>query len=389
MKHRIDKWIKTAVCIIFVISLSGCWNNRELDTLGIVMGVGVDKSEGPGRIQLTVQVVKPGEISSSKKSGNSGGSSAAFWNVTGTGDTIFSTIRDLTNQSSRKLFFPHNQVLIFGRSLAEEGLQGYVDFFARDPETRLNIWILVSEGSAAEILSVKSELEKIPANNISKLVKGKNTSASQGPSVRFRDLITRLMSKTTAPVAPMIKITGEGEEKAVELSGTAVFKKDKMVGVMDKTEGRGLLWVLGEVEGGTIEVQENESIISMEVVRASAEITPEFSDGKIKIKVDITEEGNLAEETGTQNLSGLGEITSLENKKADVIRGEVMAALRKAQGLDADVFAFGDAVHQHYPKEWKDLEGKWDEIFPTIEVQVNVQSKLRLMGRISSPTVPE
>lgn len=390
MKKHIGILTKIIICILLIASLSGCWNRRELDTLAIVMGVGIDKPQEPGKVQITAQVVKPGEIKSPKKEGGGGSGAEAFWNIVGTGDTVFSTIRDLTNKSSRKLFFPHNQVMILGRNIAEEGVQKYTDFLTRDPETRPNVWVLVSQGTANEILGVKSELEKVPANNIAKLVEGQAAATSQSIAVKLRDFVDRLTSKTTAPIAPFIEISVEGDKKSVAISGTAVFKKDKLAGKMDKIEGRGLLWVLGEVKSGIIEIKSpSNDRISLEIIRASGKMVPEIKNSRISMKITINEEGNIGEETGTENLSLPAVIASLEKEKSEVIRSEIMAAVKKAQELDADVFGFGDAVHQKYPKQWKELESKWDEIFPDIEVEVNVEAKLRLMGKTNRPTVPE
>ena len=386
MKNRVGILFKAVICILLIMSLSGCWNRHELETLAIVMGVGVDKPKESGKVQITAQIVKPGEI----KSSDGGGSAKAFWNIGNTGETVFNTVRDLTSKSSRKLFFPHNQVLIFGRSIAKEGIQEFIDFFMRDPETRGNVWVVVAQGTAEEVLDVKSELEKVPANNIATLIKDNAAATSQTSAIRLRDFASRLMSKTTAPIAPFIEISEDGEEKVAKISGTAVFKRDKLVGKMNKIEGRGLLWVLGEVKGGIIEVEgPDNNRVSLEIIRARGKIVPEIEDDRIKMKVNIIEEGNIGEQSGPENLADLTKIAILEEKKAEVIQSEVMAAVKKAQELDADVFGFGDAVHQKYPEEWKDLESNWDEIFPDIEVEVNVEAKLTLMGRINKPAVPE
>lgn len=388
MKNHNHKLLKTVICILLIMSLSGCWNRRELDTLGIVLGVGVDKPMKYGKVQITTQIIKPGEIKLHNK--EDGSVAQAFWNVSATGDTVFDTLRNITNKSSRKLFFPHNQVLIFGKSIAEDGIQKYIDFFTRDPETRMNVWVLISEDKAKNILDVKSELEKVPANNIAKLIKGQADATSQTRAVKLRDLTVGLMSKTTAPTAPFIKVSRDDDKAVAMISGTAVFKDNKLVGNMDKREGRGLLWVLGDVKSGIIEVESSGNAkVSIEIIGASSKIVPEINNNKIKIKVNIYEEGNIGEQTGTENLSKLTEIASLEKKKDEVIKKEVMAAVKKAQELDADVFGFGDAVHKKYPRQWKSLEDNWDEIFKNIQVEVDVKAKLRLMGRIIKPSVPE
>jgi spore germination protein KC len=174
------------------------------------------------------------------------------------------------------------------------------------------------------------------------------------------------------------------------ISGTAVFKGDKLVGKLDKAEGRGLLWVLGKVKSGIIIVKgpQNDKL-SLEIIRASGKITPELKNNTITMNITVNEEGNIGEETGPENLSKLPEIKALEEKKTEVIRNEIMASIKKAQELNADIFGFGDAVHQKYPKQWKSMEDKWDELFPNIQVTVKIEAKIRLMGRINRPAAPE
>lgn len=384
-----SRMMKTVQCFVMIVCLCGCMNSRELNELGIVLGVGIDKGDESGTVKITAQVVKAGEIASTgKNSGGIGGK--AYVNFTDTGNTVFSAVRDITTQSSRKLYFPHNQVLILGRSAAEDGVTKYLDFFMRDPETRLNVYILVADGSAEDALATDPQLEKVPANAISKLVEGEAKSTSQAMAVELKDFKDSLMVKTNAPVAPIVEISDDGEKKTAKINGTAVFKGDRMVGALDKTEGRGLLWVLGKVEGGIIETTSSQgNPVSLEIVRAKGKFSPELVDGKVRITITISEEGNIGEEAGTENLTALPEVAFLEKQKGEVIKNEVTAAIKKAQELHADIFGFGESIHHKYPEEWTAMEDQWDELFSEIEVEVKVEAKLRLSGRISAPAVPK
>lgn len=388
MKSRINFLKLTIICMILILSTTGCWNRRELDDLGIVMGVAFDKTQNPGKVQLTAQIVKPAELKTPRKEGG-GGVSEAYMNIKNTGETVFDTLRGFTHKFSQKLYFQHNQVLIFSRDIAQEGLQKYIDFFLRDHETRLTVKVLVAKNKAGEILDVKPQLQKIPAMDITDVLESQ-AATSQTSQVRLEQFVTRLMSKTTAPIASLIEVSGEGNEKTALVSGTAVFKKDKLAGQLDAAETRGLLWVLGEVKSGIIDVDcPGGGKVSLEIIRASSKITPEIKDGKIHIKVRIKEEGNLGSQSCPENFTLPPAIEALEKKKAAVIRSEVLAALKKARKLNTDIFGFGDSVHQRYPKLWKEYETRWDEIFPHIEVTVAVEAKLRRMGRISKPAYPE
>ena len=377
------------VCLFCMLGTAGCWNRRELNDLAIVMGIGLDKpQQTSGNIQVTAELAKSGETKSAKK-GESGGGSKGYYNAKNTGNTLFDTLRDFTHQLSRKLYFPHNEVLIFGHDIAKEGVQQYIEFFLRDHEPRVSVWVLVAKDTASEVFDETPEFEKMPAAEIAKIIKVQ-AATSQTSTVKLVDFITRLMSKTTAPIAPFIELSGEGTEKNVIVSGTAVFKKDKLVGQLNKMETRGLLWVINEIKSGIIDVDSpnDGGKVELEIIRAKSKITPEIIDDKIHIKIEIKEEGNIGSQTGLENLALPEKFALLEKEKSAAIESEVMAALKKARDLNADIFGFGDAVHQKYPAEWKDLEERWDEIFPDIEVELSIEAKLRRTGRISPPAVP-
>ena len=165
----------------------------------------------------------------------------------------------------------------------------------------------------------------------------------------------------------------------------------KMVGRLDDCESRGLLWVLGEIKSGII-VVENPNVkcsYSLEILGAKSKIIPEFRDGKPTITVRIEEDSNLGETSCPEDLTKPEVwklMTSLQN---DAIRREVVIALRKARELKADIFGFGEAFHKKYPRMWKEMEPNWQAIFPSLEVDIVVESKVRRPGVIISNVFAE
>ena len=105
------------VCLL--LSLSGCWSRREIETLGFVMAMGIDKAQEEGKLQLTMLVAKPFALGGGEKSNPQ---EAAVWIFSSTGDTVFEAIRNGNSQSPRRLFFAHNRWVLFGEELAREGI---------------------------------------------------------------------------------------------------------------------------------------------------------------------------------------------------------------------------------------------------------------------------
>jgi spore germination protein KC len=379
------------VLIIGLLCLIGCWDRREMNQLGIVSGLAIDQAEEKDKIKVTAQIIKLSEVSTAGGSGGSGGigSGKPYINVTNTGDTFFEALRRFTLFVDRRLYLPHNEVLIFGDKLARSGVRGCIDMFIRDAEPRLTAWVLVAKGEAEEVLDVKTKLEKIPAMCIARLIDG-HTATSEIMPADLNMFGQRLMSKTTAPVASLVQVEGTGEEKQARVVGTAVFKQDKLVGYLTLTETRGLLWVLNKVQSGIIVVPEpdGKEKVSLEILRAQCKITPGFKDdGTPYIMLHIKEDANLAEERGGDNLMNARDWKTLERYQADAIRQEIQAALKKAQGLNADIFGFGEQIHKKYPRAWEKIEPHWEQVFPELEVKIAVEANIYRSGLITRPAI--
>lgn len=386
MKKYINTSIEIIICILMILNLTGCNGARELNKIAIVMGVGIDKSNEPNTVQTTVQIAKVSEIKGSSKTGDNKAGSTGYLNLKESKRSISEAVKAFNRKLNRELFFSHNQVLIFGDDAARDGIERYIDFFLRHRETRLLVWMVVSKGPADKILSLKPPIETTPARSIGDLIRNEE-DISQIPAVDLKDFASKLMSKTTAPVAPMIEVSKDDENKIAYLSETAVFKKDKMVGTLDKKETRGLLWCINKVKDGVVVInelsdRENVNIITSNV---KSKMIPELKDDKPIIKIEIKQEGDLQEQTSSKDLTNPKAFAMLEKAEEDVIRKEVISALTKAQDLDADIFGFGDLMYQHYPKEWSKMEKDWDKTFKNINVDVNVTAKIRRTGRITKP----
>lgn len=384
-----DNCMKFFLIVLLIITLVtiGCWDRRELDALALATCVGVDKADSPDKVQMTVEIVLPQNVSTP---GGGGGQGPPTFNIKAQGQTLFEAARKLTLESEEKIYFAHNPVLLFSEEIAKEGLFTVFDFFIRDPEHRRTTWLLVTEDKAHDVINVQTVLEVITGVYINKLVE-ETESNSLVAKVMTQGFLESLMSSTTSPYCPVIKAKGEGKDKSMELTGTAIFKKDKMVGKFDFKEGRGLLWVLGEVKTGIILVScEEGEQIALEIIRSNGKIKPSIVDNTLKITIEITEEGNLGEQQCTLDLTTPEAWSNLEKKQAEEIRQEILAAVKKAKELNTDVFGFGEAFHRKYPALWKEqLEKNWDEFFPDIEVEVIVEAKLRKSGMINKPGIPQ
>ncbi len=366
-----------SLILALMISMGGCWDRNELNSLAITTGAAFDKSESPDSVALTAQVINLDTLAPAAV--QSAISKPPYWNIKTTGRTVFDCIRNASQQSPHKLYWAHNQIIVFSEDLARDnGVQEYFDFFLRDAEPRISIWVLVSKGQASDILEMDSKLAPIPAINITRLIENRRFTG-KAAAVDMYEFSNRVLSEATAPVMSIIELIGENDEKIPLLSGTAVFNQDmKMTGTLNEQETRGMLWVIDQFESGLliIEAPGGQGQLGLEILNSSGQIKPEISDGQLKIKIKIRASASLGDADCFVDVLDDNTWDSINNRQAEAIRQDILLSLEQARKLKADIFGFGDAVYKKYPREWKDIKPNWEEIFPALEVEIEVQTTL-------------
>jgi spore germination protein KC len=372
-----SKYLLIIIFLSLSSTLGGCWDKNELNSLAITTGVAFDKNESEEYIKMTTQVISLGTLAPAAV--QSGITSPPFWNIETRGKTVFDCVRNASMQSPKKLYWAHNQIIVFSEELArQEGVGQYLDFFLRDAEPRISIWVLVSKGPASDILEIDSNLDPIPSMNISSLIKNRKYNA-KAAAVDLHEFGNRQLSQVTAPVMSYIQLLNEDGERTPFLSGTAVFNRDfKMIGTLNERETRGMLWVTNQVDNGLLVVPnpQGQGNLSIEIISTSAKIKPRIVNGELIITVLVMAKGILGEVDAYVDVLDQDLWKSINNNQAQAIRQDILLSLQKARLLKADIFGFGDAVYKEYPREWKEIKEEWEDIFPAVEVDIKVQTTL-------------
>ena len=383
---------KIAVLLLLVLLtglLGGCWSRKEITEVAIVLGTGVDWT-ADGRIRLTVQIALPTAFAAE----GGGGKEPFSWVISAEGKTIAEAERYLAMKSPRDIYWGHSVILVIGEEMAKKGTGMVTNFFQRDRQPREIMWFMVTKGEAKDILETEMDLVKTSAQ-----AAGFLTRMKTGYSVQLREYAEMLASKGVQPVVTAVEVEEGGvtpqpgqegkppRHKHVALAGVGEFKEDKLVGWLDATETRGLLWLKGEAEKGVIIVPspgEPDKEVSIKIRRGSTKVTPEYDGENRRFDVMIKMEGDMVEQQSREDLAKPEKIKALENAIAEEITKRATVALEKAQiEYGVDIFGFGDAFHRKYKKDWQELKDRWDEEFARAEVSIAVEARVREIGLLT------
>lgn len=389
------------VLILMQIVLTGCWSRRELNDLAIAVGIGLDKVGD--QYLVSAQVVLPSQVAGSR----GGGSPQSPVNLyKSTGNTVYEALRKITTVSPRSIYLSHLRILVIGEELAKEGINEVLDFFSRDTETRNDYFVVVAKDAKAEdTLKILTNLEKIPAVRLFYSLETSEKIWAPTSTVPLGTLIRNLVSQGRNPVLTGLVIEGsvaEGETpKNVETvdsptklkySGLAVFKEDKLIGWLNQDESKVYNYIINQVkESIAVRSCPQGKKISYKVFEAISKVKGSMHNGEPQIHIKQHIEADLAEvQCRDLELTDPKTIVQLEQ----IINKEVTqlfeSTIKKVQQeFKSDIFGFGEAIHRSNPQEWKRLEANWDHTFVNLPVSIDMDCKVRLLGKVTNSFLEE
>ncbi|GKU26735.1 Ger(x)C family spore germination protein [Clostridium folliculivorans] len=367
------------LCVILEICITatlfqGCWDMREINELGLVMAVGIDK-KGEDEFSVTVQVAKPNEAGG----GNKGPSGEPIWVGTADGKTIFDAIRNVAKMSSRRIMWAHNNIIVIGENVARDSITPVVDFFTHNSELRMKTWIAVVKGEARPYIEAKTGMESIPALSLARLFKYGELPAKSIKSdmlTVFRDY----KSDSQQPIISQLNMVTNASKKdtQVELAGSGVLKDDKLVGFLTPDETRGINFVREKVKSSVVSVALtllNNKRVTVELHDIKTKIKSTVVGDAPQVVIDINAIGEITEQDEVSNVSIDIFKKEVENLIQAKIKGDTEDAIKKLQTeFNSDVVAFGRFVHIQNKEQWdKTLKYKWNETFKKTAVKVDVK----------------
>ncbi|MFC4811080.1 Ger(x)C family spore germination protein [Paenibacillus sp. GCM10023250] len=373
------------------LPLAGCWDRTEINDLGLITGAAIDRYNSK-LIQLSVQIYIPRASGGGGTGGGAGGAgmdmkgggNSNTFVHSGIGENIADALSHIQERLPRRLFWGHAEVIIFGEEQARHGIGDDVDYLMRAPQPRERAYIYVCDGMAKKALEMQAVLERDSSEALREIAKSKLTM-----SVTMTELAQMLTSDSGAAALPWLRMNPPHTKRnpdstANYANGTAIFKGDKMVGVVDAATTRGILWLRNEVKMGVVTVKPEKSTgtVSAKLLRSKTKLYPHIQGGKWSMTVRIKSELEALQNASSANLlSNPTDVKYVEGAMDKDMTDRVEQALRRVQnGLKADVFDFAGEFHRAYPKEWHRSKARWDEIFPEVDVKVEPSSLLLRPG---------
>lgn len=364
------------LCIIMIFTCTACWDRHEVEELGLVVAIALDKESGGGeQFVMTAQFVNPNGMGGSDTSSKD---TKAYFNLSRSGESVFEIMSDFFIISSRIPNFEHLNVIVINEKVARAtDIYKLVHTLLAFWEVPRNTFVLISECEARSLLEIEPELEHLPAFEIDSLLTTGIGTSKKLHKRTFGDLAKDFAAGSSVAIQKLAL------EETLELKGAAIIrgKENKLAGFLDERETEGLNWLFGEAKASnvTIRDEKNGEIVNCIFSIKGHKIKPTIKEDNISFKVDISADGALAETWDTSSdATDTKYLRDIEEQIAREVEKRIYNTLHVLQKkYKADVADFWKIIKIHDYKLWEEIRDDWDNIFSQADVEVNVDYHIR------------
>ena len=380
------KIVKFVIITTLFIILTGCETHREISDLGMVSAMGIEKIDN--KYLISVQVAN---IKKSTKMGTDNSSKVTLYK--GIGKTSFEAIRDVSNKSSKKLYFPHIKLIILSDEIINENPKQIIDFFTRDNEGNMNAYILVSvENKPSEILSTITSFEDVPAEYIYNSLLLSKDNYGNTNVLTFEDYVNYLIKAGIDPTFTKISLTNNKKIKNnteilneielptyIKLGNILVFNNKKLTELTEE-ESMVLNLLKNNSSNSTISLKcDNNKYYTLELANSSSKI--DFNSKKDEISINLNLTYNISEYNCSENLLDKQNLNNIKDNISNKIKYNVNSLIKKQIEYKSDFIGFGEIIKSKN-KGYFDFNNKnWmKEGLPKLKYKINIEIKLEDKG---------
>lgn len=417
--------------------LCGCYDVIEPNEIAYVVAMGIDETDQEGIYEFTIQFAKTTQISggSSEEGGKAGNEITDLIAIKA--PTIYSGINLANHSVSKRFTLAHTKLFVISEELAKKGVLELSDAIGRNSDIRPNIYLAVSHGKAKDYLeAVKPVAEVNPVNyyhlifesqysgfvpknmiqdfycqvrsdykscvlpitgvNQTNLEKNKNNEGQDNKDQESQNTELDSNGDTKTPlnesgfeyrVYQYVAGDSDIEKKnPSEVMGMAIFKRDKMVGVMSEIEGELYNILTGQYQNSYVTFHtggDSDKPVTVQMSESrnpekKIEITPDHP--KVSVKVFL--EAELVSESVQDPIDG--RVDEFEETAKEELKNAITHFLEKtAQEYQTDPAGFGEAARRCFLTQQEYEDYGWGEKYPRAEFDVSVEFQLQRVGFVA------
>lgn len=373
--------------ILLLPLLSGCYNYRELNDLGITTAVSIDYKDN--NFYVIAEVINPIKQQDASSSNNS-----PFVNYNSSSSSLQDAFRKVVLESPRQLYAAQLEIIVLSEEVVNNHLEEVLEYFARDPEARTEIKIIVAKTEdSTKAITLQTLLTSLSSSNIIKSLDLQSKVLGMDYPVTLNELLNMYIDPYLEVVLPSMTLYGNyeiGDEKEnittsspkaiVKIDGSTITKDNKILGYLDLEESKILNLINGKLKETIIKMNYYDGYIIFEPNRIK--VSRELDIKNNIIKINISGYSKTKEIQSNIDLKDPKEVKKLNkalNMELEKKITDTFNSIREK--YDTDVFGFQELYYRTNYKYFKENCTNWyEDIYPKIKLEVKANVRLYEKG---------
>lgn len=373
--------------ILLLPLLSGCYNYRELNELGITTAVSIDYKDN--NFYVIAEVINPIKQQDASSSNNS-----PFVNYNSSSSSLQDAFRKVVLESPRQLYAAQLEIIVLSEEVVNNHLEEVLEYFARDPESRTEIKIIVAKTEdSTKAITLQTLLTSLSSSNIINSLDLQSKVLGMAYPVTLNELLNMYIDPYLEVVLPSMTLYGNyeiGDEKEnittsspkaiVKIDGSTITKDNKILGYLDLEESKILNLINGKLKETIIKMNYYDGYIIFEPNRIK--VSRELDIKNNIIKINISGYSKTKEIQSNINLKDPKEVKKLNkalNMELEKKITDTFNSIREKYGTD--VFGFQELYYRTNYKYFKENCTNWyEDIYPKIKLEVKANVRLYEKG---------
>lgn len=373
--------------ILLLPLLSGCYNYRELNELGITTAVSIDYKDN--NFYVIAEVINPIKQQDASSSNNS-----PFVNYNSSSSSLQDAFRKVVLESPRQLYAAQLEIIVLSEEVVNNHLEEVLEYFARDPESRTEIKIIAAKTEdSTKAITLQTLLTSLSSSNIIKSLDLQSKVLGMSYPVTLNELLNMYIDPYLEVVLPSMTLYGNyeiGDEKEnittsspkaiVKIDGSTITKDNKILGYLDLEESKILNLINGKLKETIIKMNYYDGYIIFEPNRIK--VSRELDIKNNIIKINISGYSKTKEIQSNINVKDPKEVEKLNkalNMELEKKITDTFNSIREKYGTD--VFGFQELYYRTNYKYFKENCTNWyEDIYPKIKLEVKANVRLYEKG---------
>lgn len=296
----------------------------------------------------------------------------------GDGSDFSTALEKLSIASDKNITSAFIKHYVIGTETAEKSVATIVDFFVRSHSVQMSSDVYLAKSGASEYLKKAAAAQEEADLMLSDLqIQGNKDGYYMG--VPFVEVLSCADKKycCTIPVIDMVEVnsTDEKSKHNTEFQGYGILNEGRVKTYLDKSASRGCNFAVGKAKNAVLKVK-NGGTFTFEARGIKSHFSFYTENDELK-RVDINISfSSYFRQTPKKMTNSDKEITTFEILQEELVKHEVMSAVKVMQDTGLDFFDIEESFGARHPYMAR-KEEDFSSLLKRIEINTNVNCTIK------------